>query len=49
MTVGDCAQPIHQCEVLGQLRLLEALAALSPVVLGQLLDPLAGHRAGEQA
>ena len=49
MTVGDRPQPIHQREVLGQLRLLEARAALAPVVLGQLLDPLAGHRAGEQA
>ena len=49
MTVGDRPQPLHQREVLGQLRLLEALAALAPVVLGQLLDPLAGHRAGQQA
>ena len=49
MTVCDRLQPIHQREVLGQLRLLEALAALAPVVLGQLLDPLAGHRAGQQA
>ena len=32
-----------------QLRLLEALAVLAPVVVGQLLDPLAGHRAGQQA
>ena len=32
-----------------ELRLLEALAVLAPVVLGQALDPLARHRAGQQA
>jgi len=32
-----------------ELRLLEARIVLAPVILGQVLDPLAGHPAGEEA
>ena len=38
-------QPLHEREVRRELRLLEARVALAPVVVGQALDPLAGHRA----
>ena len=49
VALGDGRQPLDEREVLGELRLLEARVVLAPVVLGQALDPLPGHPAGQQA
>ena len=49
MPVGHLPQPLDEAEVLREARLLEARVVLAPVVLGQVRDPLTGHRAGQQA
>jgi hypothetical protein len=46
VAVGNGAQAGDQFEVAGKARLREACVALSPVVVGQVVDPLAGHPAG---
>ena len=46
---ADLAQPLDQRQVPGQLRLLEALIVLAPVVVGERADPLGAHRPAEQA
>src|SRR5438270_3908383 len=43
------AEPLHQLEVPGELGLPKALTVPAPVILGQRLDPLPRHRAGEQS
>ena len=44
VALGDRGEPLDELEVARELRFAEALVVLAPVVVGEALDPLAGHR-----
>ena len=49
VAVGHDTEALDQVKVARQLGLAEALVVLAPVIIGERLDPLAGHRPGQQS